>query len=313
MPITLPNLGLKVWNAPTDPYNSEQLAQNWYRVDQHDHSPGKGRPLASSSLQDGAVTQFKLADGAVINRTIATGAVTGDKLATPAVNTTNLVDGSVQSAKLGQAPNGINTANINDGQVTSAKIAAGTIAADRLSEAAKADLLGWVPVANVIMMFPAAAAAGYYVPSVGGSRYQATATYVEVDGASTTAPVMFPLWPGDVLPASTTTNVAKVRVRSTVLGSLTSPNTTVTAQLVNCTYRLGASSSSSLPFTLGTNQPTGVTSLAVGPAHFAHYVGAATNVTANNGLWTLLFNITAAVAASTGFCIWNQVEVEVST
>ena len=31
--ITTPNLGLKVWNLTTDPYNSGQLADNWARVD----------------------------------------------------------------------------------------------------------------------------------------------------------------------------------------------------------------------------------------------------------------------------------------
>jgi hypothetical protein len=65
MAITLPNLGLKVWNAPTDPYNSEQLAQNWYRMDEHDHSPGKGRQLPANALLDGAITTEKLSDGAV--------------------------------------------------------------------------------------------------------------------------------------------------------------------------------------------------------------------------------------------------------
>ena len=33
---------LRIWNLLLDPYDHEQLADNWAKVDAHDHSPGRG-------------------------------------------------------------------------------------------------------------------------------------------------------------------------------------------------------------------------------------------------------------------------------
>jgi hypothetical protein len=83
--ITIPNLGLVVWNAPTDPYVSAQLAENWYRVDEHDHSPGRGRALTGLSFEEGGVSTAYLVDGAVTTPKLADGAATSSKLATGSV------------------------------------------------------------------------------------------------------------------------------------------------------------------------------------------------------------------------------------
>lgn len=85
MAITIPNLGLVVWNAPTDPYVSAQLAENWYRVDEHDHSPGRGRALTGLSFEEGGVSTAYLVDGAVTTPKLADGAATSGKLATGSV------------------------------------------------------------------------------------------------------------------------------------------------------------------------------------------------------------------------------------
>ena len=61
--ITTPNLGLKVWNLTTDPYNSGQLADNWARVDEHDHTSGKGKQIATGAIADNSITSNKLAIG----------------------------------------------------------------------------------------------------------------------------------------------------------------------------------------------------------------------------------------------------------
>lgn len=39
---TSAKLGLRIWNLLLDPYDHEQLADNWAKVDAHDHSPGRG-------------------------------------------------------------------------------------------------------------------------------------------------------------------------------------------------------------------------------------------------------------------------------
>jgi hypothetical protein len=61
MAVTTPNLGLIAWTQPSDPYDSEELAENWIKVDQHDHSSGKGKRIGTAGLSDGAITVAKLA------------------------------------------------------------------------------------------------------------------------------------------------------------------------------------------------------------------------------------------------------------
>jgi hypothetical protein len=39
---TSAKMGLRIWNLLLDPYDHEQLADNWAKVDAHDHSPGRG-------------------------------------------------------------------------------------------------------------------------------------------------------------------------------------------------------------------------------------------------------------------------------
>lgn len=94
MAITIPNLGLVVWNAPTDPYVSAQLAENWYRVDEHDHSPGRGRALTGLSFEEGGVSTAYLVDGAVTTPKLADGAVTSGKLATGSVTVNKAAAGA---------------------------------------------------------------------------------------------------------------------------------------------------------------------------------------------------------------------------
>jgi len=86
--ITTPNLGLKVWNLTTDPYDSGQLADNWARVDEHDHTSGKGKQILTGAIADGAVTAAKLATGAnvppdstITTAKLAAGSVTTSKIA----------------------------------------------------------------------------------------------------------------------------------------------------------------------------------------------------------------------------------------
>lgn len=79
MAITSPNLGLTVWNLTTDPYNHDELAENFGKIDEHDHSGGKGTQIPTGGIKDGAVTIEKLAG----SLPIPDGSVTDEKLASP--------------------------------------------------------------------------------------------------------------------------------------------------------------------------------------------------------------------------------------
>lgn len=61
MAFTSTKMGLRIWNLLTDLYDHAQLADNWTKVDYHDHSPGKGVQVPTEGLADAAVTGTKLA------------------------------------------------------------------------------------------------------------------------------------------------------------------------------------------------------------------------------------------------------------
>jgi hypothetical protein len=60
MALTTPKMGLRVWDQLNDPYDHNQLADNWSKVDFHDHSPGRGVPIPTEGISDGAITAAKL-------------------------------------------------------------------------------------------------------------------------------------------------------------------------------------------------------------------------------------------------------------
>lgn len=61
MAFTSAKMGLRIWNLLTDLYDHTQLADNWAKLDYHDHSPGKGVQIPTEGIADGAVTGTKLA------------------------------------------------------------------------------------------------------------------------------------------------------------------------------------------------------------------------------------------------------------
>lgn len=61
MALTSPKMGLRIWDQLSDPYDHDQLADNWSKVDFHDHTPGRGVQIPTEGLADGAVTSAKLA------------------------------------------------------------------------------------------------------------------------------------------------------------------------------------------------------------------------------------------------------------
>lgn len=83
MAFTTPNLSLESWNLTSDLFDHTQLHNNNLKVDEHDHSTGKGVQIPSAGLVDGAVTSGKLASGAALAN-LASSSVTDAKLASPA-------------------------------------------------------------------------------------------------------------------------------------------------------------------------------------------------------------------------------------
>lgn len=80
MAITTANMGLIKWTEGTDPYDHAQLASNFQRIDEHDHTQGKGARLKSASLENEAIGTAQLANLSVTDAKLA-GGITSDKLA----------------------------------------------------------------------------------------------------------------------------------------------------------------------------------------------------------------------------------------
>lgn len=99
---------LKVWNDLDDPYNHGDLAYNWQRVDDHDHSPSWGKQIGNAGLENNAVSQDKVQDNAIGTNEIINGAVTTDKLADNSVTSPKIVDGTIQGVDIGNQQIGIN-------------------------------------------------------------------------------------------------------------------------------------------------------------------------------------------------------------
>lgn len=78
---TTVNMALSVWDGLDDSYSHGQLAANWDAVDQHDHTPGKGKPLPTAALQDHSVTNAKLAPDSVTTVEIKNGTILAEDLA----------------------------------------------------------------------------------------------------------------------------------------------------------------------------------------------------------------------------------------
>lgn len=87
--LSTPNMGLIAWNQPSDPYNSQELAENFVRLDLHDHTEGRGQRIGTAAITDQAITASKL------HPTAVAGAI-----GTGTVDTLQLADNSVTRAKV---------------------------------------------------------------------------------------------------------------------------------------------------------------------------------------------------------------------
>lgn len=60
-----PNLSLRKWDLPNDPFDYSALAGNFDKLDSHDHTSGKGLPISTAAIANSAITVDKIVDGSV--------------------------------------------------------------------------------------------------------------------------------------------------------------------------------------------------------------------------------------------------------
>lgn len=62
MAATTPWMGLKVWNSLTDSFDHTQLAENFAKIDQHNHAEGHGVQISTGGIADGAISSTKIGE-----------------------------------------------------------------------------------------------------------------------------------------------------------------------------------------------------------------------------------------------------------
>lgn len=104
-------------------------------ISSHNHTGGaQGARIGTTALNDGAVTNIKIADGAVTGAKIASLTITGDKIADGAITEAKIASSAVTNTKL--ATNAVATANIQDAAVTNIKIANNAVDTSKISDSA---------------------------------------------------------------------------------------------------------------------------------------------------------------------------------
>lgn len=117
-------MGLRIWNNTLDPYSSAELADNFARLDQHDHGGGRGVQITTAGIADGAVTQGKLADDLTLpTASIPDGSITSPKYAGGSVNAAAIATGAVGGTQL--AGSAVATVSVADGAITPVKRSGG--------------------------------------------------------------------------------------------------------------------------------------------------------------------------------------------
>jgi hypothetical protein len=86
MAFTSPKMSLRIWDRLNDDFDHDQLADNWSKVDQHDHTPGRGVQVPTEGIYDGAITYAKISRGSLQTTTAAIPTTTAGNVATVTVN-----------------------------------------------------------------------------------------------------------------------------------------------------------------------------------------------------------------------------------
>lgn len=128
------NMGLRVWDLPTDDWSRSELANNWEAVDDHDHSSGRGKQVPTGGIQDSAISTIKIQDLAVGTTKLGNQIVTQAKLANASVGTPQLIDLGVTTAKL--ADNAVTGPKVADNSIGASKLMDGSITTNKLADGA---------------------------------------------------------------------------------------------------------------------------------------------------------------------------------
>ena len=86
--------------APTDPFKKEDVQNVAAALSTHDHTTGKGLPMAAGSIPNGTITSAMLADGTIDTADLKDGAVTSAKIFDGTIATADLANQAVTNAKL---------------------------------------------------------------------------------------------------------------------------------------------------------------------------------------------------------------------
>src|SRR5262252_708589 len=87
--------------AGTDVFMKEDVQILAQAVDQHNHTTGKGLPIAAGAIPNGSITSAMIADGTIQGADIATGAITTTQIQDGTIATADLANEAVTNAKLG--------------------------------------------------------------------------------------------------------------------------------------------------------------------------------------------------------------------
>lgn len=63
---TTSSMGLRLWDQLTDPYNNAQLADNFAKIDGHDHTPGRGVQITTQGIANESITDELIVKGRVL-------------------------------------------------------------------------------------------------------------------------------------------------------------------------------------------------------------------------------------------------------
>lgn len=128
-----PNMGLTRWTAGTDFFNWSLFDDDWLTIDDHDHTSGKGRQIPAGGLAADSVATTNIQNNAVTQAKIATDAVGSAQIASSAVGTSEVANNAIDASKI--ATNAVTTTKIAGLAVSTAKIAPFAITAAQVADA----------------------------------------------------------------------------------------------------------------------------------------------------------------------------------